>query len=338
MSKHKVVVLDNLLPISNIEIDELQRVNASLEQVPCNNAEEIAAAAGDADGVIQIYTKLTREAIEQLQNCKVISHCGIGLDTVDLDAATTRGIVVTHVPFYCQEEVAGMAMSLLLACERRLLLLDRMVRANNWSGAIKMAMGTKSLRDKTLGLVGFGHIPRALVPMARAFGLRLIAADPYVDETTAQQFAVPLVDLETLLQTSDYISLHVPLTEATEHLIGGEEFSLMKDGVVLINTARGKLIDQKALYAALRDGSVSFAGLDVMEFEPPAPDDPLLELDNVIITGHVAAVTVEAIQRLRLKTAQGVSAVLMGHWPEAVANPEVGKKIKLKPWPGTANY
>ena len=335
MNKYKVVILDNLLPVSHIEIDELKRVGGVVEQISCNTVGDIAKAAADADGVMKIYTRLTREAMGELKSCKVISHCGIGLDTVDLDAATEKGIVVTHVPLYCQEEVAGMAMTLLLACQRRIVMLDRLVKGGKWSGTIKMAMSTNSLRDKTLGLVGFGNIPQTLVPMARAFGLRIITTDPYVNETTAEQFAVPIVDLETLLKSSDYISLHVPLTEATEHMIGRKEFSMMKQGVTLINTARGKIVDQKALYDALKEGPVAFAGLDVLEFEPPDPNEPLLTHDNVIITGHVAAITIEAMQRLRLKAAQGVSAVLAGYWPEVVANPEVKEKVKLKPWPGS---
>ena len=337
MTNYNVVILDDLLPVSHVEINELKRVGANVNQVSCKTVEDIARAAGDAHGVLKIYTRLTREAIGELKNCKVISHCGIGLDTVDLDAATEKGIVVTHVPVYCQEEVAGMAMTLLLACERRILLLDRMVKSGMWPHTIKMAMGTKSLKGKTLGLVGFGHIPRTLVPMARAFGLNVIATDPYVDKKTAEQFAVPVVNMDTLLKTADYISLHVPLNNETEYLIGRKEFSMMKEGAILINTARGKIIDQNALYNALKEGPLAFAGLDVLEYEPPQPDDPLLTLENVIITGHVAAMTIEAMQRLRLKAAQGVSAVLAGYWPEVVANPKVRKKISLSPWPGSEN-
>ena len=330
MSQFKVVYLDKLLPLTHYETDILEAVGAKVEQIPCTTAEELRVAAADADAVMTIAVKLNREAIGVLQNCKVIGRYGVGLDNIDIEAATEKGIVVTYVPVYCQEEVAVLALTLMLACERRLLIADRTVKSGNWKSAVAAVNGARSPKGKTFGLVGFGSIARQVVPLVKPLGVRVIAYDPYINLDFCKELGVQSVELDELLKTSDYVSLHVPLLPSTLHMISREQLDMMKNGSILINTGRGALIDQKALYEALKDKKIAAAGIDVLETEPPDPADPIFTLDNVITSGHIAAATSEALVRLRQKVAQGVSDVLSGKWPEVLGNPDIKNKLTLK--------
>lgn len=327
MSKFKVVSVDTLLPLTNYELDILHGIDAEVTQYSCSTPEEIEKVAGDADAVITVGAKINADAISRLKNCKVIGRYGVGIDNIDAKAATEKGIVVTYVPVYCQEEVATLALTLMLACERRILKADEVVKSGRWKDSLKAAAGARSVRDKVFGLVGFGSIARTVVPFVKPFGVRVITYDPYINLEACKELGVESVEFEYLIQNSDYISLHVPLLPTTHHMIGEKELSAMKEDAILINTGRGALVDQKALYEALRDHKIAAAGIDVLEEEPPNPEDPVFTLDNIITSGHIGAATNEALVRLRQKVAQGVADVLTGKCPEAIGNPEVKEKV-----------
>ncbi len=329
MAKFKVAVVDALLPLTDIERGILEAVGCEVTQTACANAEEIVKVAADADAVMTVGAKLTAEVIAQLKNCKIIGRYGVGIDNVDLDAATAAGIVVTYVPVYCQEEVATLAVTLLLAAERRLIQADRVVKTN-WKGSLKAVNGARSLKGKTLGLVGFGAIGREVVPLIQPFGVKVIAYDPFINLDYCKQLNVESVSLDTIIDTADYISLHVPLLPETRHMFSDAQFERMKDDAIIINTGRGALIDQAALYRALKAGKIAAAGIDVLETEPPDQNDPIFTLDNCITSGHIGAATNESVERLRAKVAQGVANVLTGKWPDVIANPKIKEKLSLQ--------
>ena len=258
---------------------------------------------------------------------KVVGRTGIGVDVIDVPAATRHNVVVTNVPSYCEEEVSDHAMALLLSCVRRTALYTPAVRSGVWDW--KIGHPIARLRGCTLGLVGFGKIPRVLVPKAKAFGLNVITYDPYLDPELARKEGVEPVDFDTLLAQSDFVSIHCPLTDATRGLFGRESFERMKPGAFVINTARGGVVDLPALTDALRSKSIAGAGLDVMPKEPPEASEPLLELDNVVLTPHVSWYSEESIVDLQASIGRNVALVCAGNRPGAVVNPEVLEQVEL---------
>jgi D-3-phosphoglycerate dehydrogenase len=264
---------------------------------------------------------INRDIIWQLERCRCIIRVGIGYDSVDVAAATERGIMVCNVPEYCVEEVADHALSLLLASVRNLALQDSWIREGRWDRT--GAKPARRLRGSTLGFVAFGRTARALAEKVRGMGLTLLASDPYVASDVASAYGVELVDLDDLLRRSDLISVHAPLAKETFHLLSEREFALMKSGTVLVNTSRGSIVDEAALVRALRDGPLGAAGLDVLEHEPPAPTNPLLSMDNVTITPHVAAYAEESVRDLYRGACLIAIEVVNGRWPPSVVNPEV---------------
>src|SRR4030042_3882283 len=254
--------------------------------------EEVIAATSDADAVIT--GARSRNVIEKLSKCKLIHSSAIGYDAIDVKAATEPGICVSTPADYCLEEVSDHAMALLLSCARKITRQDNAVRAGKWDSVGKPEFRTKiwppmfRLKGQTLGLIGFGRIPRTLVPKAKGFGLRVIAYDPYVTGDIAAELGVELVDLDHLLRESDYVSVHTALTPETKHILGLEQFKNMKPTAYLINATRGPLIDETSLYIALSEGYIAGAGLDVTDTEPPSLNNPLFKLDNVIFTAHSA--------------------------------------------------
>ena len=319
-----VAVTDYEYPDLEVERRVLQAGLGEVELLglACRTPEEVVAAARDADGLLQQYCRLDAEALARLPRCRVVSRYGVGLDAVDLEAATRLGIVVTHVPDYCVDEVSDHALALLLACARGVVRLDRAVRAGRW--AYRGAGPLERLRGRTLGLVGFGRIPRALTPKALALGLRVLAFDPLVaPELVRAAGAEPAARLEEVAERSDFVSLHAPLTAATRGLVGEAFLRRMRPHAVLINTARGGLVDEAALVRALREGWIAAAALDVLASEPPAPDHPLLALPQVVLTPHAAWYSETSEVELRTKAAANVVAVLRGERPPYLANPEV---------------
>lgn len=326
----KIVFVDKILPISDYEKEIIENFGCTVQQYNAITPEEIIEAAKDADAIMTVGGKFTKEAIDGLEKCKVIARYGVGVDNVDLEAATEKGIIVTYVPIYCQEEVATLAVTLMLACERRILAADKTVKNGNWAGTIKVVNGARSPRDKVFGLLGFGAIARAVVPLVKPFGVKVIAYDPYINLDFCKELGVESVTFDEIIETADYISLHVPLLPSTIHMLGEEEFRKMKSTTIVINTGRGALIDQNALVAAIKAGEVAAAGLDVLEFEPPNPEDEIFKMDSVITTGHIGAATEEALVRLRCSVAESVVDVLSNRMPKTVANPKVLEQIKLE--------
>jgi D-3-phosphoglycerate dehydrogenase len=277
----------------------------------------------EADGILNQYARMDRRMIEQLSRCKVITRYGIGVDTIDLTAATESGIIVANVPDYCLNEVADHTLAMLLACARKTLVFDRIVRRGSWD--FRKGGAIHRLQGKVLGLVGCGKIGLAVARRMTAFGVRVIAFDPYLKRAGE---GVELTDLSTVLGTSDFISIHCPLTESTRHLIGEMEFKKMVKKPVIVNTSRGPVVDENALLRALETGQVSGAGLDVVETEPPDPGNPLLKMENVVLSPHTAFYSEESVSQLKRDAAESVVAVLQGRWPKSVVNREVLEKTR----------
>ncbi|MDH7499513.1 MAG: C-terminal binding protein, partial [candidate division NC10 bacterium] len=309
------------------EREILAEVGAEFIAAECRNEEETIRATAGAHAVLNASAKITARVIESLEDCLVIARYGIGVDNVDIPAATEKGIILCNVPDFCFEEVSDTAMSLILATTRKVCQMSHLVKKGIWNRSLAKPIHKFSLQ--TLGLIAFGNIARTLVKKAKPFGFRIIAYDPYVDPKVGQQAGVELVSLDRLLRESDIISIHAPLTQETFHLIGEAEMKKMKPSAFLINTGRGPLVDGKALYEALREGRLAGAGLDVMEKEPPDPSDPLLTLDNVVFTPHYASYTEEAYHELAVKAAQGAASVLRGEFPKYFVNQEVKEKSRM---------
>ncbi len=330
----KVVVTDSEYADTAIEAEALGRVagGVALSRAQLLDAAGRAAgpagladAAGDADGVLTQGYPLTAEGIGALARCRVIARYGVGVDSVDVAAATARGIAVCNVPDYCVDEVSDHALALLLASARRVAAQDRCVREGRW--AARAAGPVRRLRGRTLGVVGFGRIGQALAAKAAAVGLRVVARDPLVaDEAVRAAGAEPAGTLEALLAEAHFVSVHVPLGAGTRALIGEPELRRMRPDAVLINTARGGVVDEAALARALREGWIAGAALDVRQTEPAAPGHPFAGLPNVILTPHMAWYSEESEIEVRRKAAEGVAAVLSGRRPPYLVNPEVWRE------------
>ncbi len=285
--------------------------------------ESAGAFARDADVVFvqSVRPLMTGPVIQRLERCRCIVRLGIGFDSVDVAAATERGILVCNVPFYCIDDVADHALALLMDGVRHVARQDRWIRAGRWDRT--GARPARRMKGCTMGFVAFGRIARALAQRVAGFDMILVAYDPYVDAATMARYGVQRVGLDELLGRADFISVHSPLNAETHHLLGHREFGLMKEGVFVVNTSRGPLIDQAALVQALRSGKVWGAGLDVMEEEPLPPDSPLREFDNVTFTPHVSANSEESRADLYRAACQIAVDVSHGRWPEGVVNPQV---------------
>jgi len=246
----------------------------------------------------------------QLTRCRAIGRFGLGVDNIDLPTAKEKDIAVNYVPDYCIREVSDHAMALLLALIRKIPLSNKLVQSGRWE--MPAVVPIRRIEGTVLGLIGFGHIPRLVAPKAQAFGMKVIAYDPFAKPDAFKAAAVESVDLDTLLKTSDYVSVHAPLLQATRGMLNAAAFGEMKKGAYIVNTARGPLIDEPALVAALDSGQVGGAGLDVVATEPLAKDSPLLGRDNVIVSPHTAFYSIEALNELQTKCATDVARVLSG--------------------------
>lgn len=283
---------------------------------------ELAELIGDVVAVIAGLDSFTREVFEHAPQLRVVSRFGVGVDNVDLTAATEHGVVVTITPGANAVAVAELTILLMLALSRRLILHDRWVRAGQWKRANGM-----ELIGSTLGIIGLGRIGREVASRARAFGMRIVFTDPAPPpEDQVRALEAVALPLDELLSVSDVVSLHLPLTDETYHLIGARELALMKPDAFLINTARGGLVDERALYEALKEGRLAGAAFDVFEKEPP-DESPLFQLDNFIATPHIGSATVQTTRRMGIMAAQNALAVLEGQRPEGVVNPQVYRGI-----------
>jgi D-3-phosphoglycerate dehydrogenase len=315
--KFKVVITESYHPTLDNELDELKEIDAELILKQCKTEDEVIEATRDADGVMVQHAKITRKVIQQLEKCQIIARYGVGYDNVDVKAATEKGIMVSNVPDYCVDEVSSHAIALLMTLSRKIVLLNNSVKTGKWTYLV--AEPVYQLTGKTLGIVGLGRIGTAAAKKGLGLGLKVNVYDPYVSKS---ELDVKFVSLSTLLGTSDFVSLHCPLTDETYHIFSREEFKKMKNSAFLINTARGPVIDEKALYDALKNGQIAGAAVDVTEPEPPSPDNPLLALDNYIITPHTAWYSEESQVQLQRETTRAVVAVLKGGKPRSLVNPE----------------
>ncbi|MGA8969788.1 MAG: C-terminal binding protein [Pseudolabrys sp.] len=305
-----IAVTDSVFPSLDPAKEALARLNPTYRMSKSVNADDIVAVAKDADAVLVTYAKLTRDVLIQLTRCKAIGRFGLGVDNIDLVTAKEKGIAVNYVPDYCIREVSDHAMALLLALIRKIPLSNKLVQSGRWE--MPAVVPIRRIEGTVLGLVGFGHIPRLVAPKAQAFGIKVIAYDPYTKPDVFRAAGVGGVDLDTLLKMSDYVSVHAPLLPATRGMMNAAAFAKMKKGAYIVNTARGPLIDEPALIAALDSGQVGGAGLDVVAAEPLAKDSPLLGRDNVIISPHTAFYSIEALNELQSKCASDVARVLSG--------------------------
>ena len=320
MTQLKVVITDFGAPDSDLEEAELRESGLDIVLVRPNTRvpEEIIQHAADADGLMVGFAQITRQVIGSLDHCRVISRYGIGVDMVDIEAATERGILVCNVPDFCIQEVSTHTIAFLLCLNRHIYSHERHVRSGKW--ARPPGGPPARLQGQVLGLVGLGNIGQAVAHKAQGMGLCVLAYDPYTAPEKASEMGVDLVGLESLLHRSDYVSLHCPLTEETYHMIGKSQLAIMKPSALLINMARGPVVDQSALYQALVEHTIAGAALDVLEQEPPQSDDPLLQLENVMVTPHLSSWSAESERQLRRDTARNVVTVLQGEVPRSVVN------------------
>ena len=290
--------------------------------LPDGEEATLIGLARDADAIMTCFAQVTENVVRAAERCVVIGRFGVGVDNIAVSTATELGIAVTYVPDYCVDEVSDHVMALLLAWNRRVVLFDRSVKESGW-GSQPLTMRIMRLRGKTIGIVGFGRIGQAVAAKARAFGMDILAADPVVSATAVESLGGHLVDLSTLLRESDFVSLHTPLTAQTRNLIGRTELHQMKPEAFLINAARGPLIDEAVLHDALQKRVIAGAGLDVMVDNVPPRDHPLLALDNIIITPHVAFFSQESTLELEQRAAAEVVSVIQGRMPDNLVNPAV---------------
>jgi D-3-phosphoglycerate dehydrogenase len=315
-----------------LEMEALGPIGAEIVEIDATSEEDFAKAARDADALYAKGRRITKKIIDGLERCRVISLGSVGVDTVDVAAATARGIPVTNVPDTFIEEVADHAMTLILATFRRLVVQDRLVRENRWREGRPMLLQVPRLMGLTLGFIAFGHVARAVALRARPFGVHMIAYDPFVEELVMSPYGVEPASLPDLLRRADIVSMHAPATPEAHHMLTDEHFRMMKPEALFVNTGRGPTVDEPALIRALKEGWIAGAGLDVLEQEPPAPDNPLLKMDNVILTAHVASASARFDPARLRRVGQELALVLGGRWPRACVNPSVLEKSGLMRW------
>ncbi len=312
-----IAVSDSVFPNLDPTRDVLAQIGAELHLATDSTPDAILRVAREADGLLVTYAKITAPMIAQLTRCRVISRFGIGVDNVDLAAATAAGIVVTKVPDYCIDEVSDHAMALLLALARKVPSSSAQVHGGRWD--MRASVPMHRLRGSTLGLIGFGRIPQLMTPKAQAFGLRVVAFDPHVPDEIFAAANVTSLGFAPLVAASDFISVHAPLVPETRGLFDAAVFRQMKPTAYLINTARGPIVDEHALAAALDAGQLAGAAVDVMPQEPPT-GSPLVGRSDVIITPHTAFYSEESLVELQTKAAQEVVRVLSGKAPRNPVN------------------
>jgi D-3-phosphoglycerate dehydrogenase len=314
------------------EMEALAPIDAEIYEIGPGSEDEFVAAARDADALYAKGRSITKRMIDGLERCKIIALGSVGVDTVDVEAATARGIPVTNCPDTFIEEVADHAMTLILATHRRLIEQDRLVRDGRWSEGRPALLKIPRLRGMTLGLIAFGHVARAVAERAKPFGLHIVAYDPYIEEIVMVERGVEPVSLADLLARADIISMHSPATESAQRMIREEHFRQMKKTAIYVSTGRGPTTDETALIKALDEGWISGAGLDVLEKEPPGDNNPLLRMDKVILTAHVASATARFDPARRRRVGLEVSLVLSGKWPMSCVNPSVLANSRLRRW------
>ncbi len=316
--RFKVAVTDSEYESHEIERRVLSEVNARLDLFQCRTEDEVIKYCSDADGLLNTYVPITRRVIGSL-SAKVITRDGIGVDNIDIRAATERGILVTNV-IYDVTDVADHTLSLILSLARKIPWIHNATRRGEWDW--RKFQPIARLKGRKVGIIGFGRIGRKVAQRLKGFEVELCAYDPYVSPAIFEEHEVERVELGTLLEESDIITVHVALTDETRHLIGEKELRRMRTDALLINVSRGGIIDEKALHRSLKEGWIGGAGLDVLEEEPLAEGNPLVSLSNMIVTPHIAWYSANSVAEIQEKAAQQVAAALSGQIPPFLINKE----------------
>jgi len=317
----KVLITDYVWPSTDPERAVLESAGIELVIAPDTSENTLAELAKDVDAIMFCFAQVTSKVLEAATQCKIAARYGIGVDNVDIPKATELGIVVTNVPDYCMDEVTDHAFGMILALNRRLVPHTRDVVRGGWND-VALNQPMHRTRGATMGIVGYGRIGRSLAAKAIGFGMNILTYSPMIEPGSSIEGATATT-LDELLEESDFVSLHVPLLPSTENMISAPELARMKKGSIIVNCARGGLIDENALASALESGHIAGAGLDVVEPTPPNPSSPLLAQENVIITPHTAFFSQASTVELEERTAGEVVRVLAGDKPENWINPEV---------------
>ncbi len=339
-SKYKVVVqkqkgisFDLADSAYEMEREALDPIGAEIVEVAAETEADFIAAARDADALIGRGRRITRPIIERLEKCVAIGLGSVGADTVDVDAATEHGIVVTNVPDVFIEEVADHTMALLLAAFRQLPAMHTLTAEGRWAEGRPQFANLPRLWGQTIGLISFGNVARAVARRCPAFGLRVLAHDPYVGELEMTEAGVePVTSLMELLDRSDFVSMHAPLNAETRHMLTDRHFERMKRTALFINTGRGPTVDEAALIRALQQEAIAGAALDVFETEPLPTDNPLLQMPNVLCTPHIASASARMAPETRRRLGRELATVLQGRWPRSAVNPSVLPRMPLLRW------
>ena len=329
----KVVMLSRGEPDTELIETQMQGIDYELEVHSIESEGEAMEAVKGADVIIDQGIVLTREIIEEIDQGQAIVSFGHGFNHIDHEAATDQSVMVVNSAGFCTEEVSNHAITMLLACAKKLTILNDLVKAGKWGAETRDAIVPMVPIDgNVLGLVAFGNIARAAARKAKAFGIEVIAYDPYVAPWIAKEYGVRLVgSLEELAASSDFISVHTPLNNQTRGLIGADFFKAMKSTAYFINSCRGPGVEEAALIDALRNKEFAGAGLDVFEEEPTAPDNPLFDFDNVIVTPHSAGSSSRSWVAALVQVGQETARILRGTLPMSLVNPEVRHKIAERP-------
>ncbi len=333
MAKHKIAAVVRAEPDFEILEKQLAGLDYEMDITICNSEGETIEAIKGADVIITQVVPMPREVIEEIDTAQAIVSFGHGFDRIDHNAATEKGVMVVNSAGFCSEEVSSHAIMLLLACAKDLNRLNNLVKSRGWTPEMRpFEIPLVAIDGQTVGLVGLGNIGRATARKAKVFGLEVIAYDPYVPPWIAKEYKVELVpSLDALAGRSDFVSMHVPLNDETRGLAGEALFKAMKPTAFFINTCRGPTHDEQALIKALQSGSIAGAGIDVFEKEPTSPDNPLLKMDNVIVTPHTAGTSVTSTVVVHTQLGQETARILKGTLPMSLVNPEVRSKIPVRP-------
>ncbi|MDR0726108.1 MAG: C-terminal binding protein [Prevotellaceae bacterium] len=321
----KIVILDSNLGEIDLERGIAEQYGFEIDKPKqCKTEDEVIAVVKDADGIVVQYAPVTRKVLEAAPNLKVVSEYGVGVDSIDIAACTEKGIAVCNVPDYSYQEVADQAIALTLALDRGIVVLDKQVRSGNYG--LTAVKPLHRIAGKVFGVVGLGRIARAAALKARGIGYKVIGTDIAFAPGYKTEEEIMAVTFDELIAQSDVVSVHVPLMEATRHLINADVLSKMKPDAILINTARGGVVDTEALIEALKNRTIRGAGLDVFETEPLPKNHPLTTLDNVILTPHAGYYSEESLYELKTRPVQNAADVLAGKKPRNILNPSVLKQ------------
>lgn len=332
MAQYRIAYITRGQPELKLIENELVGVDYDLDVHVVKSEGETIEAVKGADVIINSGVQMPRSVIKEIDKAQAIVSFGHGFNHIDHNAATDQGVMVVNCAGFCTEEVSNHAILMLLACAKKLTILNNLVKAGKWGPETRAALlPMVPIDGQVLGLVGLGNIGRATARKAKVFGLEVIAYDPYVQPWIAKEYRVELVrSLEDLARRSDFVSVHTPLNDETRKLIGESFFNAMKPTAYFINTCRGPVVDEQALIRALQRGRIAGAGLDVFEQEPTPPDNPLLKMDNVIVTPHSAGTSNVSRIASQVRVGQETARILRGSWPMSLVNPEVRAKLPMR--------